>query len=72
MPQQITLAKDWNHVPAGTVLAILGAGENPRPGAVDARRAAQLIADQLATEGDTAPAAIKRMRRPAKGATADV
>ncbi len=63
LPESITLTAAWNDVPAGTVFRVLTPGENPAPGVVDPRRAAQLLADALAVPSDqaaTVPATGKR------------
>jgi hypothetical protein len=44
----VVLVEPWNNVAAGTRFDVLAPGENPRPGAVDPRRAATLIAQGLA------------------------
>lgn len=61
---KITLTKRWSRFAAGAVLEVLTPGEEIRPNAVDAARAAQLVADGFAGEGEPeAPAASGRKAR---------
>lgn len=47
--KQIVLDKDWGRYRAGTQLDVLGPGDEFHPNAVDAQRAAALLASRLAS-----------------------
>jgi len=53
----ITLVKDWGRHKAGSVFRVWSNGERPAQAAVDAQRAAQLVTDGLAVEGEQRPKA---------------
>lgn len=59
--KQIRLTKQWNSVPQGRTFEVLQPGEDLRKGAVDANRAATLVAKGFAVDPDAPkPAADKK------------